>query len=676
MRASVYAAATVAMTLTLGSLGTAHAVSTSSTSDTTVSYRGHRFTVPSTWKVIDLAKSPTTCVRFDQHAVYLGTPGAQQNCPSRALGRTEALLVQPAAPTGRAARVARNGTSRTYQATTDGIAVTATYGADRARIEKVLRSDALPVDGAATQRPPAAPAAVPADATSFQGKGFDACAAPSTGQMNAWKGPSPYGAVGIYIGGVNRSCNQPNLNAAWVTAQYGNGWRFFPLYVGLQVQQTDSCGSCELITNPAPQGAEAARDVADQAAALGFAKGSVLYFDMESYDRGGSNTTRSMTFLGAWSDTLHQLGYRSGVYGQVSGVIHDLVDAAGGGRYTMPDVIDFAHWDGDGGTGDSQIPANLWPDHQRIKQYQGGHNETYGGATINIDSDTLDVGAGGTTPPAKKDTKLAYAGPASVANGAAAKPSAKLTDADGKAVADRPVTFTLGSGASAQTCKGTTDAQGQVSCTIDSVKQPLTADATVPVKVEFAGDDAYNASNATATVKLTYVTGRAYGLSATAPLVSVKPTPDTGEVRTADTTTVAPACTQNISTLLLSAKALCAKVAAGPGTVTSTANLQEASIGLVGLPAIGLSGVKASSTSTCTAQTGSVDMGLTIAGVPVTIGDTPNLNVDLGVLGTKLVVNEQTRNADGGLTVNAAHLTAPGVNIVVASSTSATHNCS
>jgi hypothetical protein len=295
--------------------------------------------------------------------------------------------------------------------------------------------------------------------------------------MNAWKGPSPYRAVGTYIGGVNRGCDQPNRNAAWVTAQFGNGWRFFPLYVGLQVQRTDSCDDCELITDPAPEGAEAARGAADDAAALDFAKGSVLYFDMESYDRGGSNTTKSMTFLDAWSDTLHQLGYRSGVYGQVSGVILDLVDAAGGGQYTMPDVIDFAHWDGDGGTGDSQIPANLWPDHQRIKQYQGGHDETYGGMTISIDSDTLDVGAGST-----------------------------------------------------------------------------------------------------------------------------------------DTTTVAPACTQNISTLLLSAKALCAKVAAGPGTVTSTANLQEASIGLVGLPVIGLSGVKASSTSTCTAQTGSVDLGLTVAG--------------------------------------------------------------
>jgi hypothetical protein len=50
--------------------------------------------------------------------------------------------------------------------------------------------------------------------------------------------------------------------------------------------------------------------------------------------------------------------------------------------------------------------------------------------------------------------------------------------------------------------------------------------------------------------------------------------------------------------------------------------------------------------------------------------------VGLGILGTKLVVNEQIKNADGGLTVNAAHLTGPGgIDIVIASSTAAAHNC-
>ena len=34
-----------------------------------------------------------------------------------------------------------------------------------------------------------------------------------------------------------------------------------------------------------------------------------------------------------------------------------------------------------------------------MKQYNGGHNETYGGVTINIDRDWLDLGSGSTPGP-------------------------------------------------------------------------------------------------------------------------------------------------------------------------------------------------------------------------------------------------------------------------------------
>lgn len=67
-------------------------------------------------------------------------------------------------------------------------------------------------------------------------------------------------------------------------------------------------------------------------------------------------------------------------------------------------------------------------------------------------------------------------------------------------------------------------------------------------------------SEATAELKLRYVTGRAYGLSAKVPVlvlpITIDPTPDTGEVRTADAKTVTPACTQNINVVVLTADAL------------------------------------------------------------------------------------------------------------------------
>jgi hypothetical protein len=36
------------------------------------------------------------------------------------------------------------------------------------------------------------------------------------------------------------------------------------------------------------------------------------------------------------------------------------------------------------------LPDNYWSNHQRVYQYSGDHNETWGGVTINIDSNVLD----------------------------------------------------------------------------------------------------------------------------------------------------------------------------------------------------------------------------------------------------------------------------------------------
>src|ERR1700720_4062064 len=41
----------------------------------TVAYAGYEFQVPASWPVYRLDEHPKTCVRYDVHAVYLGTPG-------------------------------------------------------------------------------------------------------------------------------------------------------------------------------------------------------------------------------------------------------------------------------------------------------------------------------------------------------------------------------------------------------------------------------------------------------------------------------------------------------------------------------------------------------------------------------------------------------------------------
>ena len=96
----------------------------------------------------------------------------------------------------------------------------------------------LPITPAAAE--PATTVVYPTStsATRLTGYAFDACSAPPLATMQAWKAASPYQGVGVYIGGVSRSCAQPNLTAAWVAAASLQGWRIIPIYVGHQAPCT------------------------------------------------------------------------------------------------------------------------------------------------------------------------------------------------------------------------------------------------------------------------------------------------------------------------------------------------------------------------------------------------------------------------------------------------------
>jgi hypothetical protein len=118
-----------------------------------------------------------------------------------------------------------------------------------------------------------------------------------------------------------------------------------------------------------------------------------------------------------------------------------------------------------------------------------------------------------------------------------------------------------------------------------------------------------------------------------------------------------------------------------PGTSTATSTVQDATIGIPGLPVIGISGLTATSVSSCIGTSGSATLTLTIAGAPVTV---PNSVIGLPG-GARLVINEQAPapTADSGTTVNAVNLIAPSllggantVDVVVGSAISGAHNCS
>ena len=216
------------------------------------------------------------------------------------------------------------------------------------------------------------------------------------------------------------------------------------------------------------------------------------------------------------------------------------------------------------------------------------------------------------------------------------------------------------------------------------MRQPLNAAANVPFAGAFAGDAAYLPSTVAATVLLQHFTGQAYGIAGTVRLpllpVTVPRQPDTGQVRTAEARSVSPPCTTTVSAVVLTARGLCASFTTtlNPGVATATATVQETSIGLPGLPVIGLSGVRAEAVARCGGATGSTRVTVTVGGAPVEVSGAPNSTVALPD-GSRLVINEQrpVDGADQGVSVTAAHLILAGGlgDVTVGSATSAVHNC-
>ncbi|WP_051969850.1 glycoside hydrolase domain-containing protein [Kitasatospora azatica] len=417
------ASSTAVILLATGGLSAVAPGAQAADSTRTVDYRGYHLQVPADWQVVDLAQNPHTCVRFDQHAVYLGTPGEQQNCPAHLVaGRTDAFLIQPApAPTASrpAAPLVDPGTavlpgivdagasSReiNVQLRGTGLQLTASYGDSAQTVNTILAAAGYTRTGAAAPAAaplaaPAAPAATVAGATTSStvapstddvAKGFDACSAPSDNLMSAWMANSPYRSVGIYIGGPAQSCAAGVLDAGWVGRQAQSGWSFLPIYVGHQANANISLQISTDLPTAAQQGTDEASDALGKAAALGFPAGSVIYNDMENYSS-STSSARVLAYLNAWTARIKQGGYRSGVYSGPYSGLSDLSSQYNNGSFARPDVVWSAAWNshqdtGDAGTG---LSAGYWPGARRAHQY-ANTTESYGGYSLNIDADAVTV---------------------------------------------------------------------------------------------------------------------------------------------------------------------------------------------------------------------------------------------------------------------------------------------
>jgi len=242
---------------------------------------------------------------------------------------------------------------------------------------------------------------------SFTGYAFDSCAAPAQATMDKWRQSSPYGGVGIYIGGVQRVCDQPNLSAKWVRTQHARGWKILPVYVGLQA----SCTTYEhrmsnVRATARNQGRQAAARAVQAAKGLAIGRGSTLFYDLEDYDTGPDDCRQAaLSFMSGWTKRLHELGYKSGVYSNIAAAIQslDLAHRVSRGSYVMPDNIWFAWANGRSDTfaGD-WVLSDRWDGHRRVHQYRIDVPRTYGGATLTIDANWMNLGRGSVAPKAAR----------------------------------------------------------------------------------------------------------------------------------------------------------------------------------------------------------------------------------------------------------------------------------
>jgi hypothetical protein len=245
---------------------------------------------------------------------------------------------------------------------------------------------------------------------SFTGFAFDACATPDQAAMDAWLQSSPYWAVGVYLGGSNRYYCGPEgttdaLTADWVATQSRRGWRILPLWVGPQA----SCTGYADVIDPtnrdgyAParaQGRAAASQAVTAARALGIGAGSTLWYDLEDFDLQASDDCRrsALSFLSAWTKGLHALHYVSGVYANVAAGVHalDYADEVSPRAYAEPDQIWYAWANGRADTAiDTKwVRRSSWQPHRRVHQYRHDVRRTYGGVSLTVDENFLDVGRG------------------------------------------------------------------------------------------------------------------------------------------------------------------------------------------------------------------------------------------------------------------------------------------
>ena len=230
---------------------------------------------------------------------------------------------------------------------------------------------------------------------------------PRRRHSQAWSA-SPYRAVGIYLGGANRHAADGNLSASWVA--------------------TDAVARLE----PAAalrRAAGAVRRPDPAAEALDRARRRPRARTCRRRRRSGASRARSVFPRAArststWRATVGNdaRARRPSSRSSTAGTTELRAHRVRAGRLRQRRVDDprrlgarpvdaghrwIANWNGvEGVFGDPYVSDAIWPNHQRVHQYKGGHNETYGGVTINIDSNFVDGAVVGSVAARRRRRRL------------------------------------------------------------------------------------------------------------------------------------------------------------------------------------------------------------------------------------------------------------------------------
>ena len=215
------------------------------------------------------------------------------------------------------------------------------------------------------------------------------------GQMAGTSVPT---RVGVYIGGANQGCAQPNLTTGWVSVTAAQGWGILPLWVGPQAPCTTLGKTTKISPNPGVANAEgqaeasAAANAADAASASDGSRRSTTTWRRTHARRlctarsrtsstGGSRPECSWLPRGFYSEPLLRDPRRG-------------ARRPGNASLTPLNAIWIAAWNDTpnifGFGAPCALSDSLWINHQRVHQYIGGHDESHGGVTINIDSNAVD----------------------------------------------------------------------------------------------------------------------------------------------------------------------------------------------------------------------------------------------------------------------------------------------